>query len=527
MLYFFYLFLGTLFLYSTTVFVYLCDQATKHKVVFSPARLGSPLKNKYIHVKTNYTIPPLFLFFLLLSMSSFAQTSDEVLRLLLQKGLVTQAEVDSLQAKEQQVTQSKDKTFYIGSEIKPRFEYRDGYRFLREDSTVAGLQVLSRVRLNIGYEQDKKLKVFISIQDARTWGQYDPRSTGGTIQLFEGYAEPFLTPKITARIGRQKIMLDNQRLFAQNDWRPNAGAHDGVSFHYVGSKIQTSVYAAFNQSNPEAFFNTSYQPAWSTYKYLGVYFLKYQLPKNVTFTTINALDGFEDKAAVAKNYNRYTNGGRLEWEEGNFYATFSGYYQWGQNSKGAALSAWYIQPEVRYSNKRFNNIVRLGAEVLSGSDNTNKTVTQDNSFVPLYGVAHRFNGYMDFFTSFPQDLNNAGLINPYLFVEQKINSKFSLHAHFHLFYAQNKLVNASKQEMSPYVGFENDYVLNYKPNKFTELEFGFSYANMTASAAAMKEPGADAINPLNKTSTGGNPDLMPTWGYLQIKINPELFRTRF
>ncbi len=480
-------------------------------------------------MKTKYTTtPPLLLFCLVFAMSSFAQTSDEVLHLLLQKGLVTQAEVDSLQMKNLQTTPSsvQDKTFVIGLEFRPRAEYRNGYRYLREDSTQAGFQVLGRSRLNITYEQHKKFKFHTSIQDIRTWGQYDSRSTAGTIQLFEAYVEPYLTSKISVRIGRQRIMLDNQRLFAQNDWRPNANAHDGLSFHYIDEYFQTSVYGVFNQADPEVFFGTDFQPSWAKYKYLGVHHLKYNF-KKITLTTINALDGFQDKKRVEKHYNRYTNGGRLEWENSNFYLTFSGYYQWGENNAGKELQAWYIQPEIKYTNKQFKNNVRLGLEVLSGNDGTNATRTRDQSFEPLYGVAHRFNGYMDFFISFPRDLNHAGLVNPYLFLEQQLLAKFFVQAHFHLFYAQNKLVKSNGQEESSYVGFENDYVLKYKANKFTELELGFSYANLTNAAAAMKESGASTINPQNKSSTGGNPDLIPTWSYLSIKFTPELFKAIF
>jgi hypothetical protein len=460
-----------------------------------------------------------------------AQTSDEVLNLLLQKNLITQAEADSIKVndekKKQDLDKAKDRSFTIGLEFRPRAEYRNGYRYLREDTTQAAFQVLGRSRINITYEQYKKFKFHTSIQDIRTWGQYDSRSTDGTLQVFEAYAEAYLMSKFTARIGRQKIMLDNQRLFAQNDWRPNAGSHDGLSFHYTEDKFETSLYGVFNQSSSEIYSGTDFQPSWAKYKYLGVHYLKYKFKQGFTLTTINALDGFQDKKNIVKHYNRYTNGGRVEWANDNFYATFSGYYQWGENSVGKELEAWYIQPELKYTNKKFKNNVRLGLEVLSGSDGTNAKLAKDNSFEPLYGVAHRFNGYMDFFTSFPKDVNNAGLVNPYLFLEQELGKKFAIQAHFHLFYAQNKLVNAKKKEQAAYIGFENDYVLKYKPNKFTELEWGVSYANLTPSAAAMKQPGASSLDPKNKASNGGNPDLIPTFSYLSIKFNPELFKAKF
>jgi hypothetical protein len=473
------------------------------------------------------------LFIWIISIASIkAQVNEELLKMLVQKKVFTQAEADSIIAggSIKQQAKPKDKTFIISAQIKPRAELRNGYRFLREDSTDPSFLVLARTRLNFNYVQENKLKLFISLQDVRVWGQYDPRSGGGTVQLFEAYAEPYLTPHLSVRIGRQKIMLDNQRLFAENEWRPNAGAHDGVSFHYFNpahKKLETSIYGAFNELDPNRWFNTNFNPttlnpSWSFYKYLAIHYLKLKV-KDFTITTLNVLDGFQDTKQIGKHYNRYTNGGRLEYENGGFYATVAGYVQWNKNARGQPLQAFYLQPELKFTSTAWKNNVRIGAEILSGDDNT-KTNTTDHNFDPLYGVAHRFNGHMDLFTSFPADLNKAGLINPYLFFTQQIGKKITAAAHFHLFYVQNQLVDSKKNVMDKYVGFENDFVIQYKPNNYTELEFGFDYGFFTESAAAMKQPTASSLNP---SSTGGNPSLLPTFTYLQIKISPELFKTTF
>jgi len=129
---------------------------------------------------------------------------------------------------------------------------------------------------------------------------------------------------------------------------------------------------------------------------------------------------------------RFTSGGRLEYTSYHWYFTFSGYYQYGKDSSGKHLSAYYIQPEIKYTVKAFN--IRLGMEYLSGHDAT-KPVIKDNNFVPLYGVAHRFMGNMDLFTTFPSDLNNAGLVNPYLFFIYQKN-KITVRCENHLFFTQ-------------------------------------------------------------------------------------------
>lgn len=480
------------------------------------------------HIKIVFTL------LLLITTKSFvnAQVNEELLNLLIQKNVLTQQEIDSLRAEDaiKQQAKPKDRTFTISAQIKPRAELRNGYRFLREDTTDPAFLVFGRTRLNFNYTQENKLKLFVSLQDARVWGMYDPRSGNGTVQLFEAYAEPYLTPNISVRIGRQKIILDNQRLFAENEWRVNAGAYDGISIHYlnpVKPRLETSLYGAFNEIDPNRWYNTNFNPStlnpsWNTFKYISVHYLKYKI-KNFAITTLNVIDGFQDTKKIGKHYNRYTNGGRLEYEKGGFYATVAGYVQWNKNTKGQSLRAFYLQPEVKFTSTAWKNNVRIGAEIFSGDNKTHSNYT-DHSFDPLYGVAHRFNGHMDLFTAFPADLNNAGLINPYLFFTQSIGKKITAAAHFHLFYTQSQLVDINKQLMKQYAGFENDITIQYKPNNYTELELGFDYGIFNNTTAAMKQPTASKLNP---SSTGGNPSLFPTFSYLQVKISPEIFKTKF
>ena len=110
---------------------------------------------------------------------------------------------------------------------------------------------------------------------------------------------------------------------------------------------------------------------------------------------------------------RFTSGGAWNTVPQNGTLTLSGYYQYGKDSSGKKIAAYYLQPEIKYSGIK-NYTFRLGMEYLSGHDAT-QPVTKDNNFVPLYGVAHRFMGNLDIFTTFPADVNNAGLVNPYLF----------------------------------------------------------------------------------------------------------------
>ncbi len=144
---------------------------------------------------------------------------------------------------------------------------------------------------------------------------------------------------------------------------------------------------------------------------------------------------------------------------------------------------------------------------MSGDDATS-TSKLSKSFVPLYGVAWKFMGNMDYFTSFPKDVKNGGLINPYLFLIYEVNKNLSVRADGHLFYLQNKVLDKNKNELNPYLGFENDISFKYKFNNYTTLDFGFSYL--------IGEESMEILKGIKSSKT-------PIWSYLMITFKPELF----
>lgn len=461
-------------------------------------------------------------------------TTEDLLNILVNENIIAKDKADSLRADiavEQQKT-PKDKTFTIDLDFRPRSEIRNGYGRLRRDTTRATTFTNMRSRILLTYKQEGKFVFHTSIQDIRVWGDKDPRSNSGTVQIFEAWAEPFITPKLSVRMGRQKLAFDNQRLFAENNWRPNSGTHDAFNLKYYGSKLSSDLAVAWNQNAQDAntaerFFDNTYNNA-VPYKGLAVSYLKYAASDKWIWSAINVAEALQTtKAKDDKEqlYFRYTNGGRIEFQPGNWYFTASGYLQSGRLASGKKITAWYIQPEIRYG-KKDNFTVRLGVEIFSGDDDSHITSnrTVDHNFNALYGVAHRFNGSMDFFTRFPADLGNAGLINPYLFVIKNVGKKVELRSDFHLFYSENNYIMTKTTEdfiigetIPKYLGFENDFLLTYKPNTYTKIDLGASYAFPTVS---MKEI-------LSSAKGYGHAGLLPSWFYVSFSFKPQLFKAKF
>jgi hypothetical protein len=390
----------------------------------------------------------------------------------------------------------------IDAEIRPRAEMRYGYRTLPQRQNKPAFLVSQRSRLN-GFYQNSKLAVFLSIQDVRFWGEYDPRETIGTTQAFQAWAELPVIPKVSVKFGRQTLIYDNERLFAQNNWRQNGGSHDALNFKYRDSLTEADVVVAFNEKK-EQIFGTDY-PSKDFYKFLNVVWFSRKLSKSFRVNSINAIDGYQGENNTAVLNLRYTNGGRLDLFKGKFAATTAVYFQHGKNLKGQMVKAWYLQPEVKYDlSDRIG--FRLGAEYFTGNDMTKKE-SVSRSFVPLYGVAHRFNGYLDYFIRFPDDYKEAGLINPYFFTSVKVGKKLTVRPQLHQFYLQNKYVYKG-EVINKYLGFEADLLLNYKPNSFTDLEIGYSTMLPETSMEIIK---------------GVSNSVIPHWVYVMITVKPVFF----
>lgn len=411
-------------------------------------------------------------------------------------------------------------TLTFGLDMRTRFEARHGYKSIPTSDTAAAFEINQRTRFNVDYKS-KGLDVFLSLQDARVWGQQDPRegqtgtsttvtqTTTFPLYFFEAYAEPHFNDKWSLRIGRQRIIYDNQRLFAENNWRLPGNSHDAMRLIF-NNKINftNELLFSFGQSG-ENLFTTKYQPLVPNYKNLLVDYLNWKINDKFSLTTINTMDGYQSSKPdkYSTTYQRYTVGGRLEYSTYHWYLTFSGYEQFGKDSTGKKLSAYYMQPEIKYTTGPIS--FRLGMEYMSGSDSATHP-TKDYSFVPLYGVAHSFMGNLDIF-DVAGDFNNAGMINPYFhFMYQK--DKITVRVENHMFFSQSQFVYKGTP-IKRYLGYENDLRLNYKPGKVTDLEFGFCWAALTNSASIIKK--------------AGDSNVTPVFGYVSLRLTPTLGKITF
>jgi hypothetical protein len=365
--------------------------------------------------------------------------------------------------------------FLISAEVRPRAEYRYNYIFPPNDSLSPDLYINQRNRITALFERSKWL-IKCSAQEIHVWKDENTISKTGSINLYLLYAESKFR-SVNFRIGRQGVLFDNGRIFSDAPWAQQGRAHEGIRFMKYSKKVSTDLLFLFTRKYDQP-FDAEYSPvAAHKYKYLLIHHLSYKSNTGFSFNTINTVDFFEN-VKTHKLYTRATLGGRAEFKSKQWYYTVNSFIQFGEYPPGKNVLAYYIQPEVRLSMKKYT--IRLGAELLSGSS-PHQDATHSGNFDVLYGVTWKFMGNMNIFTRFPTDVAGKGLINPYLFVGVPVHKKLSLRSDFHLFFTQYHLQNQSGQNLNNYLGFETDLSLKYIPVKNIEINYGFSLLKSGAS----------------------------------------------
>lgn len=390
-------------------------------------------------------------------------------------------------------------------EYRPRIEYREGFKQPIKDSSNSSIFATHRARISIDFKLNR-FKFHSSIQDVRAWGQYGIQSKTNSLSVFEIYVQSKISNKWSIKLGRQSVELDNGRLFSKANWSQNSKAHDGIDLIYNSKKLKSQLFGFYNQSytnNTGTYFDLYDQE----YAFLFIHSLQINLLKKIDLSFLNSFDGYENLSHKNVYYVRGTSGFRMKIKQKKMEGIIAGYYQYGQLQNGKQISSFYIQPELKLTTGKITT--RLGAELLSGDDQSNPN-SFSNSFSTLYGVAFKFNGNINYFTSFPKDVANGGLLNPYLFFQYEPSKKWKIKLEQHLFYLQNNVLNNKGKAIGKFLGYENDVKVKYSVNHFTAIQAGVSLIMTTNHLEEVR--GVDLIN-------------YPYWGYIMVTFKPQVLHS--
>lgn len=376
----------------------------------------------------------------------------------------------------------------INVDFRTRAELDNGQRTLIPNHQKPETTVFSRAQLGVDYYfQD--LELFMSLQDARVWGEVSSTNQrSGSFNVNEAWAKYNFTKNTALKIGRQILSYDDERLLGALDWQMQGRSFDaakGIFRLSPQSKLEAVV--TYNNDNsdsndlPDREFYSIVDSGERT-KSMQVLHYQYLWPQSsISFIGMNNVV----QSLSGTHFALLTVGMTTKKYTGKFGFFGSAYWQTGKNTLEQSKSAYQFSANVDYIPTKNINIV-LGTEWLSGTD-YNTQNSKNNSFSPLYGTNHKFNGFMDYFFV-GNHFNSVGLKDFYLKSNFKFNPKAALGINLHGFATNAKLGfdNVKNKEYSSYLGTEADLVFTYKVAKVFTMQVGHSQMFATESMNYLK-----------------------------------------
>ncbi len=433
-----------------------------------------------------------------------------------------------VQAQEEENT--PENSFTLSAQLRPRFEYRNGaYEPLQEGEKPAIL-VNNRTRLNLDYHHGDQLQLFVSLQNVNIWGQapqVQVKDRTGGLSVFEAYAALPIYEDLNIKIGRQMIVLDEDRIFGSLDWHPAGRAHDAININWKNDKLTLRSFFAFNQNylegnitsgnvnNPKGQF---FAPGGQPYQHLEAVHAHYNFAPTQGLSFLVANLGQRNDLIDDNDYNMQTIGFHYRGKSDALRYGAEGYLQTGKSAtsknKDGSITpskdkqAFLLAALVGYQfTPAFS--ATLGLDYLSGNDNTNDTA-KDKAFNPFSGTNHKFYGFMDhFYVSYSP---SVGLLNPYLNLNLKTSDKGSLSFTGHYFHSAAKIVG-DKDNKTRSLAVEGDLVYTHKIQQYVSLQAGYSLLVPSSSYNKLRE-----LNNVRKQQD---------WLWCSLNINPKLFSAKF
>ncbi|MCK4677985.1 MAG: alginate export family protein [Bacteroidales bacterium] len=417
------------------------------------------------------------------------------------------------------ITYDSQAQLIVTAEIRPRLEYRNGYRIPIETSKDFALFVSQRTRLNLLYSSNF-FNIGISVQDVRVWGDETLVSPTGvfgdpaSLDLKEAWIEiPFSNKGLSVKMGRQFLSYDDERLLAKRNWNQLSIAYDAVLFSTIKSNWQLDICGSYNNSKEDIFAS---EYPFDRMKTLSFIYYKQRLDDHFNFSVITLASGYQ-KRNTQTIYMRGTYGLNIFFKEKHLEASGTGYYQNGKSQYGQGVNAFFLSAKAFYKFSKFK--LGAGIDYISGQDTTNNNSSyheKDHLFDILYGARHKYYGYMDYFSYIPSSTANAGLIDIYLKLSYTLSDKHNFGIDYHYLSLAHMIADPASagsptlQTLERALGSEVDISYQYTIRKDINVQAGFSFFLPTSTLEVMKQ-----VNDLSGQ--------LSHWAYVMVTVKPTLF----
>lgn len=403
--------------------------------------------------------------------------------------------------------------FTLSGEVRPRTEYRHGFKKPIVEGQDPALFTEQRTRLISSYKKDK-VEFYVSLQDVRIWGGANQvyKSDPAMTNMHQAWGKYKFTDNLSITAGRMELNYDNARIMGNLGWAAQSRSHDLLKFTYSDSLYVFDVGVAYNQDantpEPKKLIGNYYNKAPNE-NYKVMQYLYYGRSFSGGKFSVLGINRGDEAVLDSLGNGKETKfaqlfGGTGSYKFGAVKLAGEAYYQMGKTIGDADISAFMF--DVNVSVKAGSIPLTLGYQYLSGDDDPDKVT----AFNPWFGTNHKFNGFMDYFyVGNPH--GDVGLQDIYLQTSLKTGSKTALIAHLHHFLSAVDVKDDTDKSYSSTLGTEIDLVFNVNLSPDANLKFGYSHMFSTESMDVLK-------------STPEGKDQINNWGWVMLTIKPTLLK---
>jgi hypothetical protein len=397
----------------------------------------------------------------------------------------------------------------ISAEVRPRTEFRNGFKTLTDDSKDAAIFTEQRSRLYLNY-QDSSFKFRVAFQDIRIWGETSQifKEELGKTFISEAWGQYYFNPSLSLKVGRQIISYDNQRFLGGLEWAQQGRRHDAALLIYEKDKSKLHFGFAYNQDDDRAeptFLQADgagFYSVGGNYKTFQYGWYSQKIEKGaISLLAFNA--GYQN-ADTTMSFKQ-TFGLIANKELGKIKLAGDVYYQTGQLNKNNVNA---LLAGVNITFKTSATPITLGVEYISGKDDDD-TSSDITNFSPDFGTNHAFNGYMDYFFVGPAN-GNVGVTDLYIQTKFKAIGG-NVKANLHHFLTGSTQLNTEGAELDKSMGTELDLVYIKKLKGGVVWNLGYSQLFGTDTMEALR---------------GGDKGAIQAWAWTMITFKPTFFTSK-
>ncbi|MDR0938301.1 MAG: alginate export family protein [Mediterranea sp.] len=400
----------------------------------------------------------------------------------------------------------KENEFSTSVQIRSRAEYRNGALNPRSEGESPAGFVNERARVAMDYKRPD-LQVHLSAQHVGVWGQDPQIDKNGRFALNEAWAQYAFGDGFFARLGRQALAYDDERLLGALDWNVAGRSHDALKLGYEKGVNKLHLILAFNQNDERTIGGAYYATGAQPYKNMQTAWYHYTGSDNLFQASLLFMNLGWETGDAEKARTRYmqTMGTYLTYKPGDWTVNGTLYFQTGKNKAARNVSAWMAAVAAAFKlNPAWT--FKAGADYLSGDDGTSAT---SHAFDPLYGTHHKFYGAMDYFYASAWKQGAPGLVDATVGASWQVSAPVGLSFNYHYFSTAKSMTReGAPDRIRRGLGSEFDAQLTWKIKKDVQLTAGYSIMRGTRSMDFYK---------------GGDHTCWQDWGWVSLNINPRVF----